>query len=538
MSAVSRPRIVTDSDRTHYVTPLSVCMLVYSNSHPFGIVMPSPSPLPSDPSELDRISARHIAIIGGGISGLTAAYRLKQLRPEWRVTIFDANERLGGVLQTSFHDGFLVEHSADNFIANRAAPWARQFCQEIGFSDEIIPTHEKNRRAVIWFNGEQHPVPDGFQLMKTSSMASVLRSRLLSWQGKVRLAAEPLVATKPAGEGRDPNRVADESLASFAIRRLGREAFERLVQPLVSGIYTADANKLSMNAALPQFVTMEQTAGSIAAAAFAERQRESAERDGRSSAKVSGARYNQFWAPRHGMSSFIDAIQQKLDGVNIRKQTTVHSVCRERNEWQVNLADGSSERFDGIIVCLPAAVGARIVEHADSRLALALDSIEHASSAVVCLGYAKSQFQVPLNSFGCVVPSIAKRRVIAISNSSMKFPNRAPHGHHLLRVFLGGALQPEYASLPDAQTLQIAIEEVATILKVAGSPVFEMVQRWPHTMPQYHLNHLDRVASIRERVSELPSFELESNALDGVGIPQRVRAGDDAARRLVSDMRE
>ncbi|MFC1759112.1 protoporphyrinogen oxidase [Planctomycetota bacterium] len=473
-------------------------------------------------------SKRRIAVLGGGICGLTAAYRLTKLRPDWSVTLLDANDRLGGVVGTTQTDGFLIEKSADNFIANAEIPWARQLCDELGFSDQIIPTNERYRRAVIWLNGKLHPVPDGFQLMKTSDLTRIFQSRLLTWRGKLRLAGEKFVATKPAGVDGDPNCIADESLASFAIRRLGQEAFERLVQPLVAGIYTADSRKLSMNAALPQFVKMEQTAGSLAAAALRDRQRGPIERHG------SGARYNQFWTPRHGMATFVDAIEQQLTNVTIRRSTTVTSVVRSGDQWRLGFSDQSSDSFDGVISCLSATASAKIAADVDPVLASELAAIEHASSSVVCMGYEKSQFRDPLTAFGCVVPAIANRRTIAISFSSMKYPNRAPHGHHLLRVFLGGALQPEYASLPDDETIHLAREEVSTILGVTGDPTFAVVERWANTMPQYHLNHLDRVATIRQRIAALPAFELESNGLDGVGIPQRIRAGNEAASRMAN----
>ena len=483
-------------------------------------------------SENSSASKRRIVVVGGGISGLTAAYRLTRIQPSWDITLVDANDRLGGVLQTTHRNGFLIERSADNFIANSEAPWARDLCEEIGFSDQIIPTNEKYRRAVIWLNDKLHPVPDGFQLMKTSDLVRIFQSPLLTWKGKLRIAAEKFVETKPAGADGDPNRVADESLASFAVRRLGQEAFDRLVQPLVAGIYTADANQLSMNAALPQFVRMEQTAGSLAAATLRDRPRDAVGRRG------SGARYNQFWAPQNGMASLVDALEDKLASVDIRRSTSVSSIFRSGGQWQVSLNDGSPESFDGVVSCLSAVAGAKIIAEVDDVLASELNAIEHASSAVVCLGYPKSQFREPLTAFGCVVPAMANRRVIAISFSSMKYPGRAPDDQHLLRVFLGGALQPKYAALSDDDTIRLATEEVASILGVSGEPTFATVQRWMNTMPQYHLHHLDRVARIRQRVASLPAFELESNGLDGVGIPQRVRAGNEAAARIARELTE
>lgn len=461
-------------------------------------------------------SEHRVAVVGGGIAGLTAAYRLSRLSPAIHLTLIEAGNQLGGVLQTTRQDGFLIEHSADSFISNANLPWAKDLCDELGFGDQIIPTHQEYRRALIWLAGRLHPVPDGFQLMKTSDIWSVLRSPLLSIRGKLRLASESFITQK--------KNAGDESLQSFAVRRLGNEAFERLVQPLVSGIYTADATKLSMNAALPQFVKMESEYGSLAAAVRKEQRRDSS----------GGARYNQFFAPREGMSALVDAIRNQLADIQICLDQSVTSVRQVDGRWELTGKDGVLGTFDGVVLCLPARVCARLVSEIDTQLSTDLQSIEHASSSVVCLGYQKSQFGSPLEAFGCVVPAIANRRVIAISFSSMKFPHRAPGNQHLLRVFIGGAMQPEFTELSDDATIKLATEEVATILNVSGEPTFASVHRWNDTMPQYHLNHLDRVAAIRQRLEDIPRFEIVSNGLDGVGIPQRIRGGDEAARRIAT----
>ncbi|MCA9215068.1 MAG: protoporphyrinogen oxidase [Planctomycetales bacterium] len=474
--------------------------------------------------------SRKIAVLGGGICGLTSAYRLSKCKPDWRVKLFESSDRLGGLLGTREENGYLVEQSADNFISNAAAPWANDLCHEIGFDHEIIAPNEEHRRALIWLRGKLHAIPDGFQLMKTSDIGAVFRSSLLSWPGKFRLAAEPFIPTLRAGVNGDPNRIPDESLASFATRRLGKEAFERLVQPLVAGIYTADANKLSMKAALPQFAKMEQTAGSLTAAA-----RREAVRNANASSKLSGsgARYGQFLAPKRGMSSLIDALARQLDPTSINFQRAATGISRADSKWQISFADGTNENFDGVICCLPSMVASRLVHKLDDELASQLSSIEHASSTVVCLGYSQDQFRRPLDAFGCVIPIIAGRKCIAISFSSMKYPGRATSQNHLLRVFIGGAVQPELATLDDAESIQLAIDEVQSILRVTGSPNHIFVQRWTDTMPQYHIGHLDKVDSIRKRLSQHPGLEIESNALDGVGIPQRVHAAETAAKRVV-----
>jgi oxygen-dependent protoporphyrinogen oxidase len=475
-----------------------------------------------------------IAVIGGGITGLTAAYRLSTLRQDLRVELWEATDRLGGVLQTLRDRGYLLERAADNFLRGPTAPWAEQLCQEIGFADQLIPTNEQHRGAHVFWNGRLHAVPAGFQLLAPTRMWPILTSSLLSVRGRLRLCLEPLVPERP--------RVTDESLAEFARRRLGREAFERLVQPLVSGIYTADPTRLSVAAALPQMLRMVDQYGSL----YRAMRRQSKSSRSRQADPSRGARYSLFVTPRGGMSDFVQALAARLGNTTIRHHAQVRRIRRCGDfHWQLHAdqlggAASSTEttdhHFRAVILALPTWAAARVLaDLPDGRLASELEAIEHASSAVVCLGYHQQQIQRPLDAFGCVVPAAAGRHIVAISYSSVKFPERAPAGRALLRVFVGGALQPQLAELPERELIDLVRRELAIVLGVEGEPELCHVVRWPRGMPQYHVGHLARVERIRQLLGQQPGLYLASNGLGGVGIPQCVRSGSEAAAQLVRD---
>lgn len=461
-----------------------------------------------------------IAVVGGGVSGLAAALRCNELQPEWRVTLLEAQDRLGGVLRTERDQGYLVEHAADNFLRGPTAPWAEQLCHRIGFADELLPTAEANRGAHVVWRDKLHRVPAGFQLLAPARLWPILTSPLLSIPGRLRLCAEPLIK-EPPGER-------DESLTEFATRRLGREAFERLVQPLVSGIYTADPDQLSIAAALPQMVTMVQEHGSLYRAMRARVRAQSGE------ARSRGARYSLFVAPRDGMSDFVQAIAGKLTATEIRCSSPVTQLARDtQGRWQISVAGRNEpETFDGLILALPNHHAAELLRGSATELSAELQAIPLASSAVVCLGVQGSQIGRRLDAFGCVVPAAAGRNVLAVSYTSLKFPGRAPQGEVLLRVFVGGALQPELAELPDDRLSELVRRELAILLEFQGTPRLQRIVRWPRAMPQYHLGHLDRVRRIESLVQQTPGLELAGNALYGVGIPQCVQTAERAAESL------
>lgn len=461
-------------------------------------------------------SSRRIAVIGGGISGLAATHRLVELESSANVTLFEASGRLGGVLETIRRDGYLIERSADMFTTKD--PWALDLCRRVGLEDQLLSTNEAFRRAFVVHRGKLVPIPEGFTLMSPAKMLPVLKTPLLSWSGKARLAWERFVPTR-----RDES---DESLHDFAVRRLGREVYDRLVQPLIGGIYTADPTKLSMQAAMPEFVAMEKEFGTLRHGV-----REKATKTKR---EGTGARYGMFLGLRDGMSSLVDAIARRLPEGCVQLNSAIQSIHRSENHWQLTL-DGSSEarEFDALIIAAPAPHAAALLQEVDSRLSDELTSIQYASAAVPMLGYRRDQIAHPLDGFGFVVPFVEQRQILSGSFTSIKFPGRAPDGSALFRVFIGGACQEELVELSDDKLYEIAERELAELLGVRGEPQVRELVRWNHAMPQYHLGHLDRVAKIEQIASDMPAFALAGNAYRGVGIPFCVHSGELAAEKAV-----
>ena len=473
-------------------------------------------------------SPRRIAIIGGGITGLSAALRLSDIARERQlaidVTLLDNSDRLGGVLKTERIGEYLVEHAADMWITNK--PEGVRLCERLGLAKRLIPTDAKFRRSFVLRNGTPYAVPEGFQLMVPEQAWPMLRSPLLSWRGKLRMLSEFFVTARRDG--------ADESLSDFVCRRFGREAFERLVQPLVGGIYTADPEKLSLKATLPRFIDMERTHGSLIRAALAERRSRKTRETG-----TSGARYGLFVSLPNGLQELMTAlIEQVKPNTKIRLQTAVQSVHRnELGRFVVASAAGgttSLEEFDAVVLAVPAFVASRLVRDDQQSLADELSRIEYASTVVVASGHKLSDIQHPLNAFGMVIPHIERRKILAVSFTSRKFPGRAPGGHVLLRTFVGGALQSELNDLNDDGIMEIVRDELHDILGVRWNPDFAVALRHKRAMPQYHVGHLDVVSRIEAQLTSCRGLALAGSYLRGVGIPDSIGSGECAAERVLS----
>jgi oxygen-dependent protoporphyrinogen oxidase len=477
-------------------------------------------------------SRRSIAIVGGGITGLAAANRIRELAPDAQITLYEANRQLGGVLQTVHADGLLVELSADNFITN--VQDGVDLCRRLGMQPDLLATNERGRQAFIVHRGRLVKVPLGFSLLAPTKIWPILSTPLLSPLGKLRVLAEWFVAPRRSDS--------DESLASFARRRLGHQAFERLVQPLVGGIYTADPEKLSLAATLPRFLEMERTHGSLLRAMF--RRTKST---GDEETMASGARYSLFVAPRNGMASLVERLAAQLPPEAIRLGTSAERLERNENgRWRLTVASQTSgeptppERIDhdAVIVAAPAFRAARLVAALDADLSAELEQIPYASTTIVALVYRRADVRHPLDGFGFVVPAREQRQILAASFASNKFPGRAPDDQVLIRVFIGGACQAELADLPDIRLQAIAHGELAELLDIRGKPIWQQVARWPRSMPQYHVGHLQRVERIEQRIAQYPGLELAGNAYRGVGVPHCIHSGEQAAVHVLMALQQ
>ena len=484
--------------------------------------------------------APRIAILGGGISGLSAAFRLLELSAKHEapleVTLLERGSRLGGALCTIREQGFIAEAGADSFLTEK--PWALDLVRRLGLNGELIGTRAEFRRTYIVHNGALVEIPDGFSLLAPTRMLPMLRSPLLSPLGKLRVMIEPLI---PRRHGHR-----DESLASFVTRRLGREVLERIAQPLAGGIYTADPAHLSLHATLPRFADMETRHGSVIRGLRAAARKHGAE-SGKSGKHgkpggISGARWSLFASMRGGVGTIVDALAQRL-GETVRRGAEVIALERigggaaERGpRWRVVTADGAALEADAVICALPAYRAAPLFEPHSPSLARALEAIGYASAAVVNLGYRESDFPRAPRSFGFVVPAIERRRIIAGSFTSLKFDGRAPAGTVLVRAFVGGAMQSELMALDDAAMIEVVREEFRALLGVDTAPLWALVSRWPDSMPQYAVGHRGRVAEIERAAAALPGLELAGAALHGVGIPDCVLGGERAAQAVFSEL--
>jgi oxygen-dependent protoporphyrinogen oxidase len=474
-------------------------------------------------------STRRVAVLGGGISGLAAAFRLRELAAAHEfpleVSLFEQNTRLGGALHTTTRDGFILEAGADSFLSEKPAGLA--LVDRLGISGELIQTREQFRRTYVIRNGRLMEIPAGFSLLAPTYFAPILRTRILSPWGKLRIMIEPFVPRR-----RDE---ADESLAAFVKRRLGREALVRIVQPLAAGIYTADPERLSAQATMPRFVEMERRYGSLIRGL-----RMAARARGKCAGKaVSGARWTLFVSFRKGMGTLVEALAARLtDAIHTDARVTavaLHASPSGRT-WTVILANGQSYIADALVCALPAYAAARVLHEDHPELSSALGEIGYASAATVNLVWRAIDFPVPPSSFGFVVPIAEHRRIIACSFSSLKFANRAPQGYLLSRVFIGGALQSELLRLTEAEMITAAREEMSALTGVKGEPLLAQVKRWPEAMPQYSVGHLARAARIEREAAELPAFGLAGAFIRGVGIPDCIASGEQAAAAVFAQL--
>ncbi len=469
---------------------------------------------------------RRVAVIGGGISGLATAHRLTELDPELSVTLLERADRLGGVLDTHREDGYLFEWGADNFITN--VPWGVDLCRRIGLGDQLLETDEQHRGAFVVRNGKLRRIPQGFIIMAPSRIWPVVATPILSPWGKLRMALEFFVRARPDD--------ADESLAEFVIRRFGQETYDRLVQPLIGGIYTGDPRRLSLQATMPRFRDMEKNHGSLIRAIM--RQATASSRAERHS---SGGRYSMFVAPRDGIASLVQALARRLPAGTVRLGARVaHLAQAADGGWIVQLAEHGepAETYDAVVVATPAGEAARLLRPLDDQLAEPLSAIHHSGCCIVTLAYRRAQVRHPLDGFGFVVPAIERRRVISGSFASVKYPGRAPEGHTLIRVFIGGALQEELLGLSDQQLVELAARELQELLGIDGPPLLHRLARMPASMPQYYVGHRQRVAAVQARAAAVGGLFLTGNAYHGVGIPFCVHSGEQTAQRVLDYLRQ
>lgn len=463
-----------------------------------------------------------VAIVGGGISGLTTAFYLEQERRRGTpvsFTVFEAAERFGGVIRTERIDGCIVEAGPDSFLSTK--PWARELCDDLRLSSQLIGSRDEDRKTYIFIKGRLEPIPSGMQMMVPTQIGTVLRSRLFSRKAKFAMAREYLWPPQPLGADDD------ESVASFVSRHFNSELVEHLADPLLTGIYGADASALSARATLPLMIDMEARNRSLVRGVLA----------AKASKTAPGAPQPLFTAVRDGMQRMVESIMRHVPREALRSCRPVDDMNAQENGWQLRSGE-TAEDFEHVVLAVPAHVCAKLIANlpGSERPVELLNEIAHSSAVTVALAYNAASITLP-PGFGFLVPHKEAKRMIACTFVHNKFENRAPAGTALLRVFMGGARDPEILDQTDEQITEIVRNELREILNIDATPQFMRVFKWHKAMPQYGVGHLLRIARLEMHMQRFPGLHLSGNAYHGIGIPDCVRLGRSAADAIMRRMR-
>lgn len=460
-----------------------------------------------------------IAIVGGGISGLAAAFALEEHRRDAGATIeytlYESSPRLGGVLRTECVEGCIVEAGPDSFITEK--PWATGLCRAIGLGDQLIGSNDTDRKTYMLVRGRLVEMPDGLMFMVPTKILPAVLSPLFSWKTKLRMAKE--LFHPPHGSD------ADESVASLMGRHYGQELVERLADPLLSGIYGGEAASLSVRAVLPRFAEMERTHGSLSRALLASK------RNAAQSAKYPAAPL--FTSLKKGMLQLVEAVTCHLTPSALRTNAPVQSIQPEAGGWRVS-SGVASEQFEGVILAVPAHAAAQLLSFSSPELSAELAGIRYSSSITVGLGYGREVRQSLPPGFGFLVPRSEGKHLLAATFVHNKFPHRAPQDRALLRCFFAGANAESVWTLTDDQIVGIVRNELQQILGLRAEPVFARVYRWKSAMAQYSVGHLDRLEHIERLRHQLPRLALAGNGYRGIGVPDCIRSGQDALNQILS----
>jgi oxygen-dependent protoporphyrinogen oxidase len=475
-----------------------------------------------------------MAIIGGGIAGLAAAFELEKARQAGapvKYTLFEASERLGGSLASEIVGGAVLEQGPDSFLTEK--PAAAELCRELGLASDLIPSNDAARKTYIVVKNRLVALPDGLMFLVPTKLIPTATTRLFSWTTKLRMGIELLLPPRAVGE-------ADEAVATLVERHFGAEAVDRLADPLLSGIYGGDAAQLSARTVLPRLVEMENEYGSLTRGMLAAhrkmRAKAAAQRNG--SSHVQGVARSTFTTLRGGLQQLVDALAANLDPAAMHCSTAVSGLDKVAAGWMVEAA-GAAEVYDAVIVASPAWAAAVLLGKVDAALAEELAAIPYSSSITVNLIYDEAKLGQLPDGFGFLVPASEGRTMLACTFVHRKFLGRTPPGKVVLRAFLGGIKNEALLAETDealVETVRCELAEIlgAAVIGLSIEPEHTQVSRWRRAMAQYAVGHRQRTERIAARVAELPGLRLVGNAYDGIGIPDCIRLGRKASKELLA----
>ncbi len=463
-----------------------------------------------------------VTVIGAGVSGLAAAHRLLELSKEkdihLELNILDAGSKPGGTLSTVEKNGFVMEEGPDCFITEK--PAGLELCKKLGLDDQLIKTNQTLKQSFILKNNRLHPIPEGFYLLAPSRVWPLMTTSLLSPLGKLRAAFEPFIRRR-----RDPQ---DESVGAFVRRRMGKEVLDGLAQPLIGGVFNADPDDLSLSACMPRFKEMEMKYGSLLKAMAA--------RKLKSQAQVSGARYSLFVSFKKGMQTLGEKLASQIPMESMWLQSHVDSLNpTDKGTWEVS-ANGRTQETDAVILAIQPVKIHSLIGHLDPEWSKLLLGIPAHDSATLNLGFRRVDVNHPLDGFGFVVPSKEKKLVVGCTFASQKFEGRAPEGNVLLRAFLGQEGVDLFKAQGESSLVEKVLEELKPILNLRDRPLVHHLASYASSMSYFRPGHLSQALRLEQKASEIKGLYLAGNGLRGVGIPDCIAAGQNAAEKIFQNL--
>lgn len=460
---------------------------------------------------------KRIAIVGGGIAGLSAAFFLEKARrsgADLQWTLFEKSGRLGGVIQTESRDGFVIEAGPDSFLS--AKPDGARLCRELGIADQLISSNDADRKTYILVKGRLVPIPQGLEFMVPTRVWPMAATPLFSFTTKLRMAAELFSsARKDAG---------DESVGDFVRRHFGQEMVDRVAEPLLAGVYGGNAEHLSIRAVLPRFAEMERENGSLVRATLKAKARFKSEAPG-------GAKPQPlFTSLKNGMQQVVEALVAALPQASIRLGQQNLSLRCAHDDWQIE-SGGINEKFQEVLLAAPAPAAAALLRQFHPALIEGLEKIRYTSSAAVALAYDEANLPP---GHGFLVPRSEGRKMMACTFVHKKFPHRAPEGMKLLRCFFSSSRMADLLQHSEDSLQQIARQELKEILGLNAEPRFARTFRWDRAMAQYETGHLDRVAEMEKIIAAMPGFHIIGNSFHGIGVPDCIKSARLAVERITS----
>ncbi len=462
---------------------------------------------------------KRVAVVGGGITGLSAAYALEQYRAQGApvdYVLYDASDRLGGVLVTERVNGCILEAGPDSFISEK--PWAADLCRELGIGDELIGSNDAKRKTYILVNNRLVEMPDGLMFMVPTRIVPTVFSSLFSLGTKMRMAQEWFHPPHKAN--------GDETVAALVERHYGMEMVDRLADPLLSGVYGGDSRELSVRAVLPRFAEMEAQHGSLGRAMLAARRRMK---------KAHAPAASLFTSLKDGMQQLVDAVVARLNPRALRTRTTIATLRCPSGSWSV-VSDRGTEFFDAVILGVPTTAAGSFLRDVDRSLARELGEIRYSSSITVSLIYDEKVVAALPPGFGFLVPRSEGKRMLACTFVHNKFPHRAPENRAIVRCFLGGSRDEAALDLSEAEILALVRRELSDILGLSAEPLTARVYKWRAAMAQYSVGHLERLDRIAQAVQRVPGLALAGNGYRGIGVPDCVRTGREAAVQVLQQL--